>query len=236
MKTQLTSTHGILVLVFVFLLLILIVVKKYDLLCSFSVQEFNFPKEYLVYIPYKGKYSKMEPTVKKTEAKFLKEGLTNKEDGPNKICRIYYDDPKQVKEGRALIGCLVTNSKKANEFIKNSTEFKIFEFKGLKGLGVAFPFYNFLNYLSAVYRGYPKLKEQLKKNEITREETRWVLIEIFDYKNKNLKMAVPYLNKNDSIMEIAADAQVLSDETSLMLKPKKIALRSSSSKSSLKKN
>lgn len=202
MKTTLLLSYSILTLVFIILVILLYLVKRYNLLSSFSIQEIDLPDEILVYIPYQGDYTKITHAVNKAKLDFLTAKLINKDKAPFKICRIYFDDPKKIKEGRAVIGCLVTNIKKAKEFVKKNSSYSIYQFKNQRALATTFPFHNFLSYLSAVHRGYKVLKEKAKKNENIKDESRWIILEIFDYNSHHLIIAIPYLKDNDTLFEL----------------------------------
>lgn len=196
MKHLLIAAYILLFIISILLIASLIIICKYELLNEFKIQEMTFPNEFLVYIPYIGEYSKMLKKVNNSILKLQKEYFY-----ADKMCRIFYDSPSKGKECRAVIGCLVArtvkNKKKIQEFLKVNPSFKVHEIKDLEGLAVGFPLYNFLNYFVAVFRAYKKLIKESSNLGVT--------VHIFDYKNKKLVMAVPFLEQGDSLLALCSN-------------------------------
>lgn len=197
MKFAFSKTHLLLTCATLLLLALLAYAAlRFRIFSKIEVREMSLGSGKLVFVPYKGSYSNISEKFAQVTKDFSEMFGENV-----RYFGIYYDNPSQLadpNESRAIIGACFDQSKDLKNFISKHKDYRVIEFKDLRGFGSVFPLYNYLDLLVSVVRGYPSIRAYGIEKRLM--DKCLCSIEFYDYLKNILTIAFPYHENNESIL------------------------------------
>lgn len=209
------NTYLLASLVCIFAVAVYYFVFKLQLFKSINVEKMKIPAFTIVYTKYRGNYHNMMPVINQMkadfEAYFISKGLQDKFKS-QKFAGIYYDDPSMVvdpNEERAVLGAMFSSSDMKKffdvqeflSFTKKKLEYSALEQSPITSFGFKFPLYNVLSLCSALFRGYPKLKEYGTANKLMAKAL--CSMEIYDWNGHEITVCFPYGKASETMLYLS---------------------------------